>query len=262
MLFVLPKGPNKKLGGNITLKNFGSRLLAMVLIAVMALTCTAAVFAEEGNPYLDSYYDIPSSGVAVCFDTPVLAAPRGEQIGTLEVGTECRVLGRYEERGRVWFIVDLTLFDGFHAEYGFVKVLYIVENPRWIMLTNPTSLYSTTWLNDNNRNNGEVSGLVMILDEDEDFYAVQYSGDFGGTSFLEKYLVQPYSQVGQEMYVLPIGAPVYDSLHNQIGELPGMTVIQMDGPAAGDYLHIKANPGTDDELSCWIVFQSLQKIIS
>ena len=248
------------------MKNFGSRLLAMVFIAVMALTCTTAVFAEEGNPYLDSYYDIPSSGMVVSFEAPIMPTPskESEPLGTLEAGTMCRILGAYEDDdGYLWYVIDLTIFDGFDAEDGLVSTMYMIEHPSWIMLSRPTTLYSTTWFNDNLFYNGKsLTGLVVVLDEDEEFYAVQYMNHFGGTSFVPKNHVRPYSQEGQELYVLPIGAPVYDSLHNQIGELPGMTVIQMDGPAAGDYLHIKANPGTDDELSCWIVFQSLQKIIN
>lgn len=247
------------------MKNFCTRFLAMALIAVMALSFAVTAFADDGNPYQDSYYVIPSSGVVVSFEAPIMPTPskNSEPLGTLEAGTMCRILGAYDDDGDLWYVIDLTIFDGFDAEYGLVDAMYMIEHPSWIMLSSPTNLCSTTWFNNNLfYNGGRLTGLVVVLDENEEFYAVQYSGHFGGTSFLAKYRVPQYSQEGQELYILPFTALVYDILHNQIGELPGMTVIEIDGPSAGDYVHIKANPGTDDELDCWIVYQSMQRIIN
>ncbi len=247
------------------MKNFYTRFIAIVVIIMMALSCTVAAFADDGNPYQDSYYDIPSSGMVVSFEAPIMPTPSSEDVplGKLEAGTMCRILGIYDNDGFLWYIVDLAIFDGFDAEYGFIGYMYMIENPSWIMLAKPTTIYSTAWFNDHLFYNGRsITGLVVVLDEDEEFYAVQYMNHFGGTSFLVKNHVKPYSQEGHDLYILPIGAPVYDDSRNQIGELPGLTVIDVDDRSAGNYIHITANPGTADELSCWIDFQSLQRIIN
>jgi hypothetical protein len=253
------------------MKNFFTRFLAIVAILVMAFSCSTVAFTDEDNPYQEYYYELPSIGIV--FETekePVMSSPskKGESLGTLECTAVCRILGKYGEN---WYIIDLTVFEGFEAEYGFVQVKHMVENPRWIMLLNkglrPKTKEGLWPLS----TDSYPFGLQAVLNENDTFYFTLVRGQSKDSRILKETLIQ-FSKEGQEIYFVPFETPLYDELREEIGVVPGFTIVEIDEDlvstdetdedAADDYIPVKVNPGTDDEVSGWIVNQTLPKIIN
>ena len=232
------------------------RFLAMIAILAMLFGTTA--FAE--NPYQDSFYEIPSVGIIATQKKgeQVMSSPESdsESIGSLDPGTLFRILGRYS---RKWYLVDLTPFDEFEAEYGFINANRVVENPSWVMI--PVSRPRQKEITWPVSSSSYAIGLIPILEEGEESYRSITRDTFSYTMG-EKNKIKQFSEEGQELYFTPFDTPLFDDSQTETGELPGFTIVEITGETVDNYIPIRANPGKEDEFSGWIMNQTLLSIIN
>ena len=233
-----------------------TRLLAIAAIFVMLFS--TAAFAE--NPYQDCFYEMPSVGITARQrqGVPVKSSPDSgsESIGNLDPCTICRILGRYSRR---WYLIDLTSFDGFEAEYGFVDANWMVENPSWLFSkTDTRRLKENTWPISSS---SYSVGLIPILEEGNNSYKSLTRVTFSIYA-VTKESVKQFSEEGQELYFIPFSTPLFDDHHEETGEIPGLTIVEITGETTENYIPIKANPGKEDEFSGWIMNQTLLRIIN
>ncbi len=230
----------------------------LIMIAIFAMLFSTAAFAE--NPYQDCFYEIPSVGIISRqrHGENVMASPdRGsESIGILDPGIIFHILGRYN---RQWYLVDLTPFDGFEAEYGFVNNNGMIENPSWLLI--PVSRPKQKEITWPVSSSSYEAGLVPILEENDTAIKSITRNTF---SYImgEKDKVRQFSEEGQELFFIPFSTPLFDESHKETGEIPGFTIVEITGETTENYILIKANPGKEDEFSGWIMNQTLLRIVN
>lgn len=248
------------------MKNIYTRFLAVVVIIVMTFGCTLVAHADEGNPYQEYLDAVPSSGIIIPAETAIMLEPsaESEQIGTLKSGTACLVRGKYSNIAEFtdYCIIDLTgiNINGHETGYGFINRFDVLLNPQWLMFAYPVIMDSTPW--ETNRWNGMVSGLVMAIDKNDEYYAIHTLDNVSGTSFIPEYYVSEYSQSNQDLWVVPLSTPVYDdSKKEQVGEIPGFTIVDVK-EKNNDFIYVTVNPGTSDEFSGWIPWQPILELLN
>lgn len=239
-------------------------VIALIVFFVMTFGVTM-IAAADTNPYEQYYYKFSKPGIVISEAVRVYSEPSesSTSYGTSPVGYPCKVLGTYEE----WSIVDLSLFEfDEHPDltgYGFIKSAFVIENPYWIVLNNSTRLYSTPWETDK-KENAEISGVYLIIEDHDPFYAVKHNLGLTGTSFVYKSDVGQYTREGQVFYVVvkKITPLLATPGGEQTNEVYRGTVVLVDEQTE-EYLHVVITDDfTGETLTGWIKREYLQIVVN
>ncbi len=274
------------LKGGIDMKKTFSRIPAKCLMALVMILCMVCAILPitamaDGTQFYPGGYNYTISGTVICRQLNVRSEPKtsAKSYGKLKNGQTVIIVGEYDD----WTVVDLSSC-GFNMQgTGYVKKGLIKPDPHWIVLTQYTNLYATPWQMTNPKN-GEQSGRVMlVIEENYPFYAVQCCEETPGTSFIYMGDVGQYSQYGQNLYVVAEkNVPIYDApWGRQISTLDRFTIVNVEAGGYGysgiqeypfenyeqyyesdGFYYVTVNYGQNDAFSGYVPIQYIQKIIN
>ncbi len=215
------------------MKNNFSRRSSRIISAILLVMCmftfvympTTAFAYDDYTQYLSPY---SHQGTVVCRQCNVRSSPKtsASSYGKLKNGQTCTIIGEYGE----WTMVDLSSCGFNDQGYGFVKKGLIETDPYWIVLTQYTYLYATPWQMNGSRNGEQSDRVMLVIEEQYPWYAVQCCENTPGTSFVYFGDVKQYSQPGQNLHVIAEDqVPVYDApWGRQISMLDKFTIVNVE----------------------------------
>jgi hypothetical protein len=267
-------------------KKFSRRFVTFVLAFAFVFSVIGMTFAPSealADDYYNYLYPYTRQGTVLCRQLNVRVSPKtsAKSYGKLKNGQTCTIVGQYND----WIMVDLNScgLSGDGQSFGFVKYGLIEFDPGWIVLTQYTNLYATPWQTFNYKN-GEQSGRVLlVIEQNYGYYAVQCCESTPGTSFIYAGDVGQYSQYGQNLYVVAEDkVPVYDApWGRQISTLDRFTIVDVAYGGYGNtgiqqypfetydecyendgFTYVTVNYGQENAYGGYINSQYLQKIIN
>ncbi len=216
---------------------------------------------QASIPYQESMYQYAHYGTVISSQLTVRREPDSNSsgYGRIKNGQSCKILGKYGG----WLILDLSSLglDGAPEGIGFVKSNLVKEDPFWIVLTQYTLMYATPWQSMNLENGEQTDRVLLIIEEQYPFYAVQCKENSAGTSFIYQSDVGSYSRDGENLYVcVEDNVPLLDSPSgNPISTIDKFTIVNVDS-YYGDYCHVTVNFRDYNAYSGWVKTQYIQKV--
>ena len=172
--------------------------LAVVIITVVAVATHGIADGEMAwDEELRAYmFATPHYGIVICTQMNVRIQPdtRAKSLGKIKNGQPVKVLGITEKSD--FYILDVQscgINNAEEAQYGYVKSSLLKLDPAYIYSAKTLNLYSTPWsvnreeqwYNAPKLKNGEQDNrYLLVIEQSDNWYAVQSSEDKPGTAFV------------------------------------------------------------------------------
>ena len=244
------------------------KLLSILLSAVLFMLITVSVASADGQSYWDGshqayMYNVPRYGIVICRQMKVRDQPatKGREYGTIKNGQPVKIVGTSQNGD--FYLVNLAScgFSGIDPDAcGFAKASLIRIDPQFIATTKLTNLYATPWSTE--LKNGEQTGrFFLVIDQYNDWYAVQTNESTVGTSFIRSRDVGNYSNYSTK-YVVTWETSLLDEYsYSPIQKLKRFSV----GTAYSinnDFSMLIFNEGQANEVRGWVSTQYIAPIIN
>lgn len=215
--------------------------------------------SSGGTGYSDSHYGIVTATRLTVRSQP---STRASSLGTIKNGQPVKILGTSADDE--FFMVDLQSCGIPSVEpgaAGYVKASLVRRDPVFLATTKTTSLYATPWTQA--LKNGEQSNrFFLVLEQSNNWYAVQTLESSAGTSFIRSRDVGQYSPSYPGLYVVTWDAPVFDeSTWAQTRTAKRFTPASLVS-SSGDNVLMVFNPGTGNEYRGWISAQYIAPLVN
>lgn len=246
-------------------------VVGIILAIAISITVPVSARGDNSNPayywneQMQAYeFDEPRFGIVICtkMNVRVKANTSSKAYGQIKNGQPVRILG-VTQKGD-FYVLDLDSC-GIRSDdiYGYAKTGLIKMDPEFIYVNKLTNLYSTPWETDRNtvwyqkqkHKNGEQNGrYFLVIEQKDDWYAVQAAESSPGTAFIRMRDVDANSPeyYSNEMYVTTWDAPLLDEYTwSQKQVVKRFTQCEFLSEH-GDYLLVSFNPGTANEYRGYI----------
>ena len=246
-------------------------VIAVAIIMAVAISITVPVSARGDNSN-DLYWNegmqayefgTPRYGIVICtkMNVRVKANASSKAYGQIKNGQPVKILGVTQKAD--FYVLDLASC-GIKSDdlYGYAKAGLIKMSPEFIYVSQLTNLYSTPWETDRNtvwyqkqkHKNGEQNGrYFLVIEQKDDWYAVQAAESAPGTAFIRMRDVDANSpEFYNETYVTTWEAPLLDeSTWAQTRTVKRFTQGEFVAEY-GEYILMSFNTGTANEYRGYI----------
>ena len=242
------------------------RILSLLTAAVLLMLLPLSLAGADGASYWDAesrsfMYQEPRYGIVICRQMNVrnTASTGGTSYGSIKNGQPVKILGVSENND--FYVLDLEScgFAGqYPGAYGYAKASLIKMDPSFIATSKLINLYATPWSTEK-KNGEQTNRFFLIIDQYNDWFAVQAMESSPGTAFIRARDVSPFSN-SYSMYVVTWDAPLLDeSTWAQFSSVKRYTTCSLFN-VSGDYSLIVFNEGTASEMRGWINSQYIAPI--
>ena len=240
-----------------------SILTAVVLFLLLPLSVSQA---DGYSTFWDSesqfyrYEGQVHYGIVICTRMNVRkkASTSSSALGSIRNGQPVKILGTSQKGD--FYVLDLEScgIRNSSAEFGFAKTSLIKVDPEFIAASRLLNLYATPW-GDGLKNGEQSNRFFLVISQNNNWYAVQTTESYAGTSFIRTSDITP---VRQTRYLVTWDAPLYDENTMSRMQTIERYTIGYRVAVRGDYSLLLFNRDEPDEFRAMIPNQYIAPLLN